>query len=64
MAQLEQAGLAGDWYTPEGMVAYTAGVYARCFDVTIVGQIDPADPALGTRRLVPEALGLSLGVLC
>ncbi|HEY0183746.1 MAG TPA: universal stress protein [Rhodopila sp.] len=59
--QLNRTGLSGDWHAPEGMVAYTAGIHARDFDLTIAGQIDPAHPPLGTRRLVPEALLLESG---
>ncbi len=59
--QSQKAGLRGDWHTAEGMVAYTAGMRARHFDLTIVGQVDPAHPPLGTRRLVPEALLLESG---
>ncbi len=59
--QLQHAGLAGDWSTAEGMVAYTAAQRARYFDMTIVGQIDPERPPLGTRKFVPEALFLESG---
>jgi nucleotide-binding universal stress UspA family protein len=59
--QLHDAGLAGNWHCGEGMVADTAGLYARHFDMTIVGQIDSAHPPLGTRRRVPEALFLNSG---
>ncbi len=60
-AQRRAAGLAGDWHLAEGMVAYTAGLIARRFDMTIVGQVDPTHPPPGTRRLVPEALFLESG---
>lgn len=59
--QSRRAGLAGDWYTAEGMVAYTAGQHARGYDMAIVGQVDPAHPPLGTRKYVPEALFLESG---
>lgn len=53
--------LSGAWRRAEGMVAYTAGVTARRFDVTVVGQIDPEHPPLGSRKLVPDALILESG---
>jgi nucleotide-binding universal stress UspA family protein len=61
MSQLERAELVGDWHLREGMVAYTTGMHARDFDITILGQTDPADLSLGTRRLVLEALLLESG---
>jgi len=51
----------GDWIVREGVVAYTAGIEARRFDMTIVGQVDPARPPLGIRGLVPEALFMESG---
>lgn len=59
--QLDRCGLRGSWLVAEGMVAYTAGTRARQFDMTIVGQVDPQHPPLGTRKLVPEALFLESG---
>ena len=58
---LSKAKLRGDWQLAEGMVAHTAGRWARRFDMTIVGQVDPRLPLLGTRRFVPEALFLESG---
>jgi len=61
LKHLRAEELIGDWRTAEGMVAYTASVAARSFDLTIVGQIDAAHPPLGSRKLVPEALLLESG---
>jgi len=58
---LERAKLQGEWRIAEGMVAHTAGMRARRFDMTIVGQLDPRLPPLGTRKFVPEALFLESG---
>jgi nucleotide-binding universal stress UspA family protein len=58
---LDGAKLRGDWQLAEGMVAHTAGTRARRFDMTIVGQVDPRLPPLGTRKFVPEALFLESG---
>ena len=58
---LERAKLQGEWEVAEGMVAHTAGTRARRYDMTIVGQLDPRLPPLGTRKFVPEALFLESG---
>lgn len=58
---LDSAKLRGDWEVAEGMVAHTAGTRARRFDMTIVSQVDPGLPPLGTRKFVPEALFLKSG---
>jgi nucleotide-binding universal stress UspA family protein len=58
---MESAKLQGEWQIAEGMVAHTAGMRARRFDMTIVGQLDPRLPPIGTRKFVPEALFLESG---
>jgi nucleotide-binding universal stress UspA family protein len=60
-ATMELAKLKGEWEIAEGMVAHTAGTRARHFDMTIVGQLDPRLPPIGTRKFVPEALFLESG---
>jgi len=58
---LAATGLQGEWIEQEGLVSHTAGLVARRFDLTVVGQVNPQLPPLGTRAMVPEALFMESG---
>jgi len=58
---LEREELQGEWRFVEGTPAETVGLHARYADLTIVGQVDPANPGASTSRLIPEQTLLSSG---
>jgi nucleotide-binding universal stress UspA family protein len=58
---LLRAEVEGEWRFVEGSPAAAVALHARYSDLTIVGQIDPAHPADGTKRFIPEETLLSAG---
>jgi nucleotide-binding universal stress UspA family protein len=59
--QLQRSFITGEWHPAEGMVADHVAREARYVDLTVVTQVDLANPPLGTRRQVPQEVLLSSG---
>jgi nucleotide-binding universal stress UspA family protein len=58
---LQRAEIQGEWRFAEGPPAETVALHARYTDLTIVGQIDQANPGGGAARMIPEETLLSSG---
>jgi nucleotide-binding universal stress UspA family protein len=60
-AALQRAAIQGEWRFAKGSPPETVALHARYADLTIIGQVDPANPGTGTGRLILEETLLSSG---
>lgn len=58
---LQRAEIPGEWRFAEGHEAEIVALHARYADLTIVGQVDPANQGPETRRFIPEDTLLASG---
>jgi len=59
--QLRQAGIEGEFLSFSGPTADIITLYARCSDLSIVGQVDPDHPTPATDRQTAQEVLLSSG---
>jgi nucleotide-binding universal stress UspA family protein len=60
-ARLDAAGVAGEWRLAENVVAPTVALHARYADLTMLGQINPDNPPLGTAADLVEHVMFAAG---